>query len=63
MARLIDQPGDLPAAVRGIRENTWIPGHEALAVRKRSVESAPVCLPYTPRLVAGFLCLIQHLVC
>ena len=37
MARLIDQPGDLPAAVRGIRENTWIPGHEALAVRKREV--------------------------
>ncbi len=37
MARLIDQPGDLPAAVRGIRENTWIPGHEALAVRKSEV--------------------------
>jgi hypothetical protein len=36
-ARLIDQPGDLPAAVRGICDKTWIPGHEALAVRKREV--------------------------
>ena len=35
-ARLIDQPGDLPAAVRGGR-NARIPGHEALAVRNMEI--------------------------
>ena len=35
-ARLIDQPGDLPAAVRGSR-TARIPGHEALAVRNMEI--------------------------
>ena len=35
-ARLIDQPGDLPAAVRGSR-SARIPGHEALAVRNMEI--------------------------
>ena len=35
-ARQIDQPGDLPAAVRGSR-NARIPGHEALAVRNMEI--------------------------
>ena len=40
-ARLIDQPGDLPAAVQGICEKSQIPGHEELAVQKS--EAGGIC--------------------